>query len=327
MTRGSRARHRGAFTLIELLVVIAIIGIVVALLLPAVQAAREAGRRISCANNLKQIGLATHEFHDTFQRLPPGYLGPIPHADFNDPAPAPGNQYLGSLVYILPYMEQKNLSDLVQTEKDYQKLGTGWWNDSSTVAAALTRVKPFMCPSDNPYISPSGVVASLNVYQDSMLHFQVVYFLPFGPQIGLGRTNYAGVAGYWGNLPSDANAQLYQGAFSNRTDHSFASFEDGTSNTLLFGEMLGGRNDSGATTGDATRRFGHTWIGSGAFITGGGLETRHWYAFSSEHANIVQFCMADGAVRRINRTIDDTMFKYRLGGIKDRRAVSLVDTQ
>jgi len=327
MNRRLLPQSRGAFTLVELLVVIAIIGILIALLLPAVQAAREAGRRISCANNLKQIGLAAHEFHDTFERLPPGYLGPIPHADFGAPAPAPGNQYLGSLVYLLPYMEQKQLSDLIRTEKDYQKLGAGWWTDPSTVGAAMVKVKPFLCPSDNPYISPSGVVASLNVFQDSILNFQMVYFNMTGPQASLGRTNYVGVAGYWGNLPNDVNAQLYQGAFSNRTDHSLASIEDGTSNTLLFGETLGGRNDSGATSGDGIYRFGHTWIGSGAFITGGGLDTRHWYAFSSEHPSIVQFCMADGAVRRVNRTIDDTMFKYRLGGIKDHRAVSLIDVQ
>ncbi len=174
---------------------------------------------------------------------------------------------------------------------------------------------------------PCGVVASLNVFQDSILNFEVVYFPMTGPQVGLGRTNYCGVAGYWGNLPNDLNAQIYQGVFSNRTDNSLASIEDGTSNTLLFGETLGGRNDSEATSGDGIYRFGQTWIGSWAFITGGGLETRHWYAFSSEHAGIVQFCMADGAVRRVNRTIDETMFKYRQGGMKDRRAVSLIDGQ
>jgi len=324
MTRRFRQRIRRAFTLVELLVVIAIIGILVALLLPAIQAAREAGRRTSCSNNLKQIGLAAHEFHDIYQRLPPGYLGPIPHDDFNL---ALGNQYLGSLVYLLPHMEQQQLYDTILTEKNYQKAGLGWWNDGSTVAAALVKVKPFLCPSDNPYISPTGVVASLNVYQDSLMNFQVVYFNNTGTAANLGRTNYVGVAGYWGNLPNDVNAQLYQGAFSNRTDHSFASIEDGTSNTLLFGETLGGRNDSNATTGDGTLRFGHTWIGSGAFITGGGLDTRHWYAFSSEHPTIVQFCMADGAVKRINRTIDSTMYMYRLGGIRDRRAVSLNDVQ
>jgi prepilin-type N-terminal cleavage/methylation domain-containing protein len=311
---------RGGFTLVELLVVIAIIGILVALLLPAIQAAREAGRRTSCANNMKQIGLAAHEFHDTYHLLPPGYLGPVPHADFNA---ATGNQYLGSLVYLLPYMEQKNLYDLVQTEKNVDKIGPGWWSNGSTVAAALTKVKPFLCPSTNPYISPNGVTASLNVYQSgSTLFFQIVYFSNSGTPTQLGRTNYVGVAGYWGNLPTSATADRYQGAFSNRTTHSLASIEDGTSNTLLFGETMGGKDDN-----TSAPQFGQTWIGSGAMITGGGLNTRQWYAFSSEHPSVVQFVMADGAVKRVNRTIDQTMYVFYLGGIRDRRAVNMDDVQ
>src|SRR5262245_14290681 len=136
MTQRSRQGIRGAFTLVELLVVIAIIGILIALLLPAVQAAREAGRRTQCANNLKQIGLAAHEFHDTFDRLPPGYLGPVPHSDFNANI---DNQYLGSLVYLLPYVEQKPLYDLIDTDKRvevYNVPNSGWWNSGSTVRAA-----------------------------------------------------------------------------------------------------------------------------------------------------------------------------------------------
>jgi prepilin-type N-terminal cleavage/methylation domain-containing protein len=325
MNQRSRRHKRRAFTLVELLVVIAIIGILIALLLPAVQAAREAGRRTQCANHLKQLGLAAHEFHDIHERLPPGYLGPVPHEDFNL---APNNQYLGSLVYLLPYLEQRQLYDLILTDKDYQKAGvvdSGWWKNGSTVAAAKVKLRPFLCPSTNPYISPGGVTASLNVFQlPSKIEFQLVYFPNVGEPTELGRTNYCGVAGYWGNLPGDATAWEYQGAFSNRTDHSFASIEDGTSNTLFFGETLGGRDDSGVGPTDSPQ-FGHTWIGAGAFITGGGLETREWYAFSSEHPSIVQFCLADGSVRRVNRTIDGNLFKLRLGGIRDRRAVSLVD--
>src|SRR5258707_425762 len=100
MFHSSSSRSRG-FTLVELLVVIAIIGILVALLLPAVQAAREAGRRTQCLNNLKQIGLAIHNYHDTLKRLPFGKGAPYP-------TPAAGYARWSAHALILPFMEQGN---------------------------------------------------------------------------------------------------------------------------------------------------------------------------------------------------------------------------
>jgi prepilin-type N-terminal cleavage/methylation domain-containing protein/prepilin-type processing-associated H-X9-DG protein len=108
-TRRSPTPIRGAFTLVELLVVIAIIGILVALLLPAVQAAREASRRAQCGNNLKQLALALHGHHDTYKRLPPGTTQD--QAPFHTPGAAPHNDGPGNwgsswYLYILPYIEQ-----------------------------------------------------------------------------------------------------------------------------------------------------------------------------------------------------------------------------
>jgi prepilin-type N-terminal cleavage/methylation domain-containing protein len=105
---GSRVQLR-AFTLVELLVVIAIIGILVGLLLPAVQAARESGRRMSCSNNLKQIALAAHNFHDVHKHFPPGYLGEDPPVNEFTKDPFwvdTSNQYIGTLPYLLPFLEQ-----------------------------------------------------------------------------------------------------------------------------------------------------------------------------------------------------------------------------
>ena len=138
-----------AFTLVELLVVIAIIGILIALLLPAVQAAREAARRMQCSNNFKQIGLALHNFHDARKAFPPTHLGPWK---------------AGLPIFLLPYMEQQALYDLVANAPmcDFGECGSGfdiclghtqadhgWWylqlNDSQR--SGFGSIKAFQCPS------------------------------------------------------------------------------------------------------------------------------------------------------------------------------------
>src|SRR5688572_2662777 len=129
------SRNRVAFTLVELLVVIAIIGILVALLLPAVQAAREAARRIHCANTLKQIGLATHNYHDRAGFLPPGYFD-------NNPDPASDASFdqgpgWGWTTYILPELEQANVLDQINFS---QNAGSG--------TVCQVPLPMFRCPSD-----------------------------------------------------------------------------------------------------------------------------------------------------------------------------------
>lgn len=138
-----KRRKRGAgFTLVELLVVIAIIGILIALLLPAVQAAREAARRAQCTNNLKQIGLALHNFHDTYQRLPAACYDPL----FAQPANSanyPNNRgRWGFTTLILPYIEQRQIyDDLMQ---NYMGIQPPW--AANTVTRAW--INTYICPSD-----------------------------------------------------------------------------------------------------------------------------------------------------------------------------------
>ncbi|OHB79300.1 MAG: prepilin-type N-terminal cleavage/methylation domain-containing protein [Planctomycetes bacterium RBG_16_64_10] len=122
-------RWRTAFTLVELLVVIAIIGILVALLLPAVQAAREAARRMSCTNNLKQIGLALHNYHDTYKGFPPSAILPAGVVPFDSWSPQ---------VRLLPYVERRSLQDLIDWKQGY----------SSQPAVTKTRVATYLCPSE-----------------------------------------------------------------------------------------------------------------------------------------------------------------------------------
>lgn len=127
----SQSKNRSGFTLVELLVVIAIIGILVALLLPAVQAAREAARRMSCSNNLKQIGLASHNYHDTFKTFPPSAFIPT------NASLLPWNSF-SIQARLLPFIEEANLQDLIDWNLPY----------GAQQAVAETRVSPYLCPSD-----------------------------------------------------------------------------------------------------------------------------------------------------------------------------------
>jgi prepilin-type N-terminal cleavage/methylation domain-containing protein len=135
-----RRSLRPAFTLVELLVVIAIIGVLVALLLPAVQAAREASRRSSCSNNMRQWGLAFQNFHDTYLCLPPGkvtasgYPNAI-HAKFNIPS---GPEH-GWVAFLLPYVEQGNVANKYSLNVS--------WNNSANFDAIRTQLKLQACPS------------------------------------------------------------------------------------------------------------------------------------------------------------------------------------
>ncbi len=129
-------RHRSGFTLVELLVVIAIIGILVALLLPAVQAAREAARRMQCSNNLKQMGLALHNYHDTYKAFPCGRWGQFP-----------GQAYSFQSL-ILRYMEQDNVYDAI----DFQQS----WGHANNAVPLATVIPMYLCPSDPVSGLPAG---------------------------------------------------------------------------------------------------------------------------------------------------------------------------
>ncbi len=137
---------RSGFTLVELLVVIAIIGILIALLLPAVQAAREAARRSQCTNNLKQLGLALHNYHDANTKLPPGWL----------------QKYVGTALsstgwgwgsFVLPFVEQQSLFDIIQPGQGSLWAATA---EVAKLAAMQQELKAYRCPSDIQTVTNSG---------------------------------------------------------------------------------------------------------------------------------------------------------------------------
>ena len=190
-------KQRRAFTLVELLVVIAIIGILVGLLLPAVQSAREAARRMSCSNNLKQMGLALHNYHDTYRRLPPsGFYSPIVTSDS-----------WSVQARILPQLEQANLQRLIDWRLSYSLQGN----------VSKTRVPTYLCPSeinDRPRPSPK----------------------PHDPDFGYYPLSYAGNVGEWFVHNPNTN-RGGSGVFIPNGRLNMGSILDGTSNTLLFSEV------------------------------------------------------------------------------------------
>ncbi len=294
------SRRRG-FTLIELLVVIAIIAILIALLLPAVQQAREAARRTQCKNHLKQIALATHNFHDTYNRFPAAYFG-SPHNVLAGGTGFWDHQWTGLFPQILPQLEQGNLYEQIQVWKGVDLrpdpanppnfiVETNYWADTPSWNAAQAKVSFFRCPSD-PEQANVGVSALIHTYETSPTGatMTMYYFPP--PDNILAPTSYLGCAGGVGNL---ANAWApRKGIFGSRTKFNMRDITDGTSNTLLFGEVTGGPD------------FNHTWMGSGFMPQAWGFSTnatQNWYQFESFHTGTVQFALADGSARGISKNI------------------------
>ena len=229
-------RHvsRPAFTLIELLVVIAIIGILVGLLLPAVQQVREAAARIKCNNNLKQIGLALHGYHDANNSFPSGYVDGNTNPDStpdNDVGPG-----WGWASMILPYVEQGNLYNQINFN---QGVGIG-----SNAAASQTRLTIFQCPSD-PYqqnftVWPTSVVVAHGNYVGCN-GWEECYNNAGGDAQGGGADGLSGGYGQAGDGP------FYRNSHTRMTDVT-----DGLSNTIFVGERSGNHSPStwtGAVTG------------------------------------------------------------------------------
>lgn len=288
---------RRGFTLVELLVVIAIIGVLVALLLPAVQAAREAARRMSCSNNLKQLGLAYHNFHDVNNQLPPAAIG---------------DQYASHFVMILPYMEATNLYNRFDLT---QVMTTG--NNNTLLMSNDAIVKGFLCPSIRTNgmteLGPATdyvITGNLNNSNDC-------------DRLDYDRDNHYSMLVY---------SVDPQPSVKSRT--GFASVTDGLSNTTLLGEKhlpavaLG----KPANQGDGSYAFWHvsdwkTWmiirnskfpLGKGPADNTGDFRKK----LGSWHPGICQFLIGDGSVRGISNTVD-TETLLHLADRRDGRVFQL----
>jgi prepilin-type N-terminal cleavage/methylation domain-containing protein/prepilin-type processing-associated H-X9-DG protein len=270
---------RPAFTLIELLVVIAIIAILIGLLLPAVQKVRAAAARAQCINNLKQIGLAAHNYHDVNQRLPPGYLASGTYSDgATDTTPG-----WGWAAYLLPYLEQNNLYAQVNFNQPVQ-----------SSAAIRTVVKTFLCPAD--LVPP------------------VAFAVPDAFGATVAQAAPSSYAACIGGDESATDGPSGAGVFYRNSATRLTDITDGTSSTLLVGERSWGNANgiwAGAISGGvclrgrsnpcpgsgaafypaATLVLAHSHLNNATTDTDGGLDD-----FSSQHTGGSNFLFADGHV-------------------------------
>ena len=306
-----RYRNRG-FTLVELLVVIAIIGILVSLLLPAVQAARETARKMSCSNNLHQFGIAIQNYTDALGSFPSGYI--------DHPTATCEGWGWGAL--ILPYMEQQGLHDSLGVSRGslkdqlsdtspYPPPNGPPRNKAIVVPAAQTILKPFMCASDTGFVGRGLVTLSatnggVNRSFNNGLGSLVAGFTQ--PAV----SNYMGVAGH----RDVANAAENTGVLSGDSYIRMADIIDGSSNTFMIGERdslncgsgawVGVRATNGSGTQGVSAVIGHAHPKlnqSPDVIPANTNRTGCSEGFGSMHPYGAQFLYCDGSVHFITNSI------------------------
>lgn len=304
-------RPRPAFTLVELLVVIAIIGVLVGLLLPAVQAAREAARRMQCSNNVKQLGLAFHNYHDTFKKFPINYAERTRNG-FGGGGPAISNTGKSWMQMILPQLEQGNMFNRINFIAGLDPAAPNGFDPAAVQQnrqIAMTVVNTFLCPSDG---DTEGV---LDGRSDA----------PTGLDDEWAITNYKACAGSnwgWGTFAWDSTPKWSTNGLndgngiicSNQQDtykfKKMGSVVDGTSNTFFIGEALP----------DWTRW--NWWYNPNAVTATCAIPLNYvqrvpknignWpnnYSFASYHVGGGNFGFGDGSVQFISENIDT--FTYR----------------
>lgn len=341
-------RRESGFTLVQLLVVIAIIGVLVALLLPAVQQAREAARRMSCQNNLKQLGLAMHNFHDTYGAFPVGTTDD----DMNN---------WGWGMYLLPYIEQDNLYTAMTTRAAanvppaYLVYKSGSHINVDTYDSTTSSSNPTAVVNPNTGSATAGQGGATVLLQAFVCPSDT---LPEHEDNGFAKSNYLGCMGsnYGGTAPNMSDAYPWNtgveggqspgslgtnywgrtmngvfGADNNNTEtymRRFADITDGTSNTIAIGEVS--VSEHVTTTNVSDTRF-PIWAGGNGFCCamrrlGGVLRMANsqFYinrrvgdasdqSFGSQHPGGAQFVFCDGSVSFLSENINTNIYSYMAG--------------
>ena len=323
-------RRNSGFTLVELLVVIAIIGILIGMLLPAVQQVREAARRTTCMNNLRQIALATLNYESAYQRFPKAWNG---SDDYNANVDAlftstTGHQWGGMLVAVLPFMEQNNVSRYFE---EYKTPDVYWTSADINQFAASQKIPTFECPSDQAEtrrkVGGSGDFST--------------FFLLSGRGNGWWMndaggdpiashhqiTNYTGCSGRLDYDPvggTDPRWSPYYGVFGEwNRGVKMGSMTDGTSNTIAYGEVTGfGTNACFAwTTTPQCVHWNTKNLGGTPYPDYDG----RWYVFGSRHAgNFINWAFADGSAHSISESINPDLL-IQLAGRADGEVLISTD--
>lgn len=343
----SKRRKPSGFTLVELLVVIAIIGILVGLLLPAVQSAREAARRMSCSNNLKQIGLAMHNYESAHKRLPPGGLGWIN----DDEPPLKDDDGYGFLCFMLPFIEQTALYNQVDPSGYFEQAhgingrpmrhmaaaiagGSATPRIQARWAAASTPVPAYLCPS-SPMPANAPQEYAVPGYTGGAIPLASVFHA--NQAAGLATSSYKGMGG-----TPFGDGSIFVKAAEGRA-RKFGQITDGLSNTIAVAESSYVRPDGiskPAQPGQIPSRAGDwpVWIGMPATdesmrvtartsspINGFTTANRMYYAIDDDcafsfHVGGAQFTFGDGSVHFISENISMDTYA-RLGGMNDGEVV------
>lgn len=289
----SEGQRRG-FTLIELLVVIAIIAMLAALLLPAVQSAREAARRAQCINNVKQIGLAMANYESSFRCFPPGFIDPSPGAGQMAPLPEP--ESLNTLI-----MGQRTITTIsnwyMPGDWGWQAfilgpMGQGTIDLNYQVAKFGTNNQNFIQTKIEPYICPSAV-------------------LPTNRPSGWGYGTYRGSMGAYDTsgtavgAPTTPNGMLYQNSAVRQADIS-----DGASNTLLIGDSpYGFWADAYSCCVRVWNDPAHTDLFDTYWQVNNSNVQLQFFSFGSSHGNLCIFGLADGSAKQVSKGVDANILK------------------
>lgn len=314
-------RRRPGFTLVELLVVIAIIGLLVGLLLPAVQSARESARRSYCANNIKQIGLALHSYHEANKGLPPSYYDNVPQR--NSSVAEADNVVMAWSAFILPFAESNELYD--SFVRATSNLTLNWQNTSAAAAVGRNSIKTYLCPSNTNTRGSRG---------------------------SFGRTNYGPNCGTypWQNPLHEVPPVAVEGVFNvdnKRVSRAFKTISDGLSKTIMVmersstpdvgktncggtpcgfsggiwaGPLITGQGNwnSGVNPSDVETYAGHATVLINRSSASWGVD---WTLGGPHSPGGVEVGMADASVRYVEETISDVTLQ-RLTHARDSMVFS-----